>query len=704
MSTRFPTQFNLFTNLNNRLGTIAVNGHREYTEDEGVRHLISASGSDWLAEEQLARIFGRNEIQQKLLGDFVAEVRGEESVVIGDASLTLAVKGGPTITRALKQYGSDVDPDPRYLRSIVQVSLIAWCTQSSLARSLLDALRHREEGQPSTDHLPITLAGINKFLEVVREQTASFDWRVKIEEVRTKLLKRFPKAIPHNSDDGTLALIILQGCLDLLTFVQQHPRTYYLKLVLQPHHNSGIAMLCIWAYDLLGLNVEVAHRNGVAIFLGLKEDMKQVKIWIGEEDSVTLHRREDDQEVFRVRSDRDTEIVSLPRSALGCGYQLMIMRGHEGPSGLKRIDVARAAMLKCDSMLSELGYLNDDRKERLKLAVDFLFPRSQAKKTKTRGNTTTEMDDSKSKPLDDVLADRFRNEDPSQLKATKTGEVCHDPAICIASYLLAFSCVADLSAAEELQIHLGHCCESLSPVRNVPLHAMRSLMQNSFGEHGENAKNRLLSFSWAGWTCWNTSMMLPDPTKVVQGQISVRRGVPVIAGAPRRFIVGDSPDEELTKPTMQEVSWHLPQLPTRLECCFPKITASLCQREQDEQHGISIATSIKNDDSPVHTRRTLVHDKSTFLYPWRLLDSLAHDHVMVSIACGHPELDLGKTIKLRPDCHMCDPFMRRPEPAMSFPNTVLVVASAGNRWARWLAIQNACIAYGRDNIGSGWWC
>ena len=151
--------------------------------------------------------------------------------------------------------------------------------------------------------------------------------------------------------------------------------------------------------------------------------------------------------------------------------------------------------------------------------------------------------------------------------------------------------------------------------------------------------------------------------------------------------------------SIEEVSLPRPQLPARLECCFPDLFGTLHRRVDDEWLAISVQTIIGDEGSPANRGQTLMREASTTLYPQELLSCLAHKNVTVSQPCSHQNSRLGDPIDLYPDSHMCDVFLRTAGNVVFFPTTTLLVASAGNQWARWLGVKYACIRYGEDEIG-----
>lgn len=112
----------------------------------------------------------------------------------------------------------------------------------------------------------------------------------------------------------------------------------------------------------------------------------------------------------------------------------MIMKGHEG-DGSVRLDVARAAILKCQSMLSELKYPVDDGEKRIDLVIKFLLPPFQKQEPKKSATTTIQAYNREPRPMDEKLAEPFREHMPLDTKTTKIEEVCPDPTNCIASLI-----------------------------------------------------------------------------------------------------------------------------------------------------------------------------------------------------------------------------------------------------------------------------
>ncbi|KAL8730396.1 MAG: hypothetical protein Q9181_004672, partial [Wetmoreana brouardii] len=113
----------------------------------GVKQLVNLvralkrNGSDFLVEEDLARIFGRGKIEPSLEKDFrdVVKTGSFQSL---DANSTIALDAGPgaTLCRALKERF--------YMSCVIQLSFLVWMHQeTTLAAMLVENMLARYESQ-----------------------------------------------------------------------------------------------------------------------------------------------------------------------------------------------------------------------------------------------------------------------------------------------------------------------------------------------------------------------------------------------------------------------------------------------------------------------------------------------------------------------------------------------------------------------------
>ena len=338
----------------------------------------------------------------------------------------------------------------------------------------------------------------------------------------------------------------------MLTYVQHNSDTHLVKIGINGRYNSGIALLYVWAHDLLGLNLMIEESGSSDVMYGGPvEDDKQVMMTIGEEDSISLLRRNSSEEsrtsfygrntgeeVFRVTLQQQQDItISLPRPALGSGYQLMAMRGHRGPDGTVSGNFLNNMLFECDSMLARLGLAYQDGIDRTKGAINLLFPGLEVK-VHSSSSKTTQGDGSNTSRRVDRLAIRLSDLKEASRKVSKPNETCKDSDRCMASWLAAFSCLESPATAKDLPIHLGHLHQSAIEKVQAPITTIQRLLQHDFDDASDRCVGNTLGISWSGWTCLTTGMELPDPAGVRNGQLSVLRGTPVVDDTPRRLQSG----------------------------------------------------------------------------------------------------------------------------------------------------------------------
>ncbi|KAL8762425.1 MAG: hypothetical protein Q9194_007549 [Teloschistes cf. exilis] len=203
---------------------------------------LRQSGSDIVAEEDLANVFGRCKISSRLASSFKTVVAQSTSNVSLLEGIMLQGGPGPIVARAFK--------DSAYFSMVVQLSLLTWAfDRRQLAAGIADALHNRLRDAPSQTMVPSTpdILGILGVLRVCASQTAAFDWNMILDAV----------SVTQGYED--LPVKVLQGLLDMLPMVQTLPgdRMIHIEIPVGKDISSGTSALVIWAHHALGLTVLV---------------------------------------------------------------------------------------------------------------------------------------------------------------------------------------------------------------------------------------------------------------------------------------------------------------------------------------------------------------------------------------------------------------------------------------------------------------
>ncbi|KAI4107135.1 MAG: hypothetical protein L6R37_001836 [Teloschistes peruensis] len=207
---------------------------------------IQASGSDFVTEQDLAEVFGRNRVEPLFASTFRTAVK--QSLIheiSGIAELVIEGGAGPTVRRSLNE--------PGYFAMVVQLSLLTYThALSDLTRSLTKSFEQRAQGAPEYV-APPRYDNLMGALRAIREQTCGFMWELVISAIESKL---YPSIV---WTDGTLYTrrtvpqTILQGLLDSFTAVQHLPENTRLRI----RSCWGVPTIIVWAHQILGLTVHV---------------------------------------------------------------------------------------------------------------------------------------------------------------------------------------------------------------------------------------------------------------------------------------------------------------------------------------------------------------------------------------------------------------------------------------------------------------
>ena len=223
---------------------------------------LRKTNSDIIVEEDLASVFGRARIVPELQTLFKNNLLKNTRIVplIHDFPIQLTSCSGPTVDRAL------TDRDPRYLRTVIQLSFLCrWYTHDGLASALSHCLERRSG-------LLISSESIKGTLETCSSQTNVAFWDTYVHAVETKL------RLQHVSMDGLytsdqqginrsmdgMSVTSLLAAMDYFFLIQSLPEDR--RMVSRTL--KGIVPLVVWAHYILGLCVRVDSDGGNSVTFG----------------------------------------------------------------------------------------------------------------------------------------------------------------------------------------------------------------------------------------------------------------------------------------------------------------------------------------------------------------------------------------------------------------------------------------------------
>ncbi|KAL8839888.1 MAG: hypothetical protein Q9170_001568 [Blastenia crenularia] len=216
---------------------------------------LQASGSDFITEQDLAEVFGRNRLEPRFASTFRTAVRTSVIHKVADiAELVIEGGAGPTVRRSLNE--------PAYFATVVQLSLLTWTHElTDLAKALAKAFERRVEG--ATEYVAIPrFDAIKGTLRACREQTSGFMWELILSAVEAKLYGHITATDCLLYKMRTIPTIVLQALMDAFTAVQHLPENTLLRI----RSMQGIPSIIVWAHNVLGLTVKVITKRGQYVF------------------------------------------------------------------------------------------------------------------------------------------------------------------------------------------------------------------------------------------------------------------------------------------------------------------------------------------------------------------------------------------------------------------------------------------------------
>lgn len=524
-------------NLSVELTKLVPFGPLINTASRGLINLVRElhkSGSDIVAEQDLAEILGRNRIESKFASSFRTAVRKSTIHRLSEAvEIVLEAGAGPTVKRGLTEQA--------YSSMIIQLSLLTWTHElDSLARALAKALERRVQGSDGYHEFPAqeTLKGT---LRACREQTSGFMWELMFGAVEIQL-----KDVGYTSGptySRPIPFTILQALLDVFTAVQYFPDEKVLRIV----PGTGVVTIVVWAHYLLGLTVGV-HKGGESICFG--QGHEQVLIDCGLQatrtNSPCIALLNATQQVqFSLTPDPAQEPVLEPacrHPALGYGNRILsfdveddtVIRELAHRVVASCLIVVKEAVLQGESSYGDRFLVPSRRRildsgfllfEDLNYDPSYLDPILQEPcllRSSWESPTVSAL-------TERILGAQYRAKKPKVEKTFR--RLCY--------ILLTFVNVLDVTACSELplDIHPGLANKAeqigLPTVSETFDTLARLLLGTQYDE--ERVKNAALVSSW-GWSIFLSSISSHDPSQLLP-EISIRHGVPCRFGERKQWIL-----------------------------------------------------------------------------------------------------------------------------------------------------------------------
>ncbi|KAL8664615.1 MAG: hypothetical protein Q9202_002885 [Teloschistes flavicans] len=207
---------------------------------------IQASGSDFITEQDLAEVFGRNRVEPLFASTFRTAVKHSLiHEISGMAEMVIEGGAGPTVRRSLNE--------PGYFAMVIQLSLLTFTHDlSDLTRGLIKSFDQRAQG--AKEYVaPPRYDNLLGALRAIREQTCGFMWELVISAVESKLYPSIAWTDGTLYTRRTIPQNVLQGLMDSFTAIQHLPENTRLRI----SSYWGVPTIVVWAHQVLGLTVQV---------------------------------------------------------------------------------------------------------------------------------------------------------------------------------------------------------------------------------------------------------------------------------------------------------------------------------------------------------------------------------------------------------------------------------------------------------------
>ena len=502
---------------------------------------IQKSGSNYLTETQLAAVFGRTLIQPQFADKFRRLV-GTPGVYNFNSLLRLVLESGPgpTIKYAFER-GNDA-----YLSMVVHMSLFAFVYSE---KSLTDALSNALEDMTSKEAPDVprsdTLRGT---IRSITEQACGFNWEIWLASIEATLDKKLKWSYP--GEWKGLPYTILAGLIKVLPLVYRFPESYILDVKSRP----GTSFLVLWAYELLGLSVEVKYEDERILF---GERPASVFIDAGpseKPDVVLLKESNDARPIEWSRSDDHLWIPFLAaanRHTLK-GFGAKCIRMHHRSHWLEQLDLQRAAnevaKVSCHAAFSLLN-TNIPRycltRQRVLSTIGMLFP------------STSIPDELTSTWTDEYL---MKWSDSVRLNNVNPFEADSWIYTTMSKITVALCAITDLEACQDAMLSLDEYT-SLKMVCNMDIESMTNALRilqvlvGSYDYTSESFRNSIYTeaaiVSGWGWSLCVSSFMGGDPSHLCP-TIHLIKGVPARSGERKSYVSDHSSSFHITQASIEE--------------------------------------------------------------------------------------------------------------------------------------------------------
>lgn len=527
-------------NLSVELTKLVPFGSLINTASRGLINLVRElhkSGSDIVAEQDLAEILGRNRIESKFASTFRTAVKKSTIHRLSEAAeIVLEAGAGPTVKRSMTEQA--------YSSMIIQLSLLTWTHElDSLARALAIALERRVRGSDGYHEFPDqeTLRGT---LRACREQTSGFMWELMCVAVETQL--KDVGYIQKPYDSRRIPCYILQALLDAFTAVQYFPEERLIRV----ESSEGVVTIVVWAHHLLGLTVGVQN-NGENIYFGQGHEQVLIdcELRATTTDTTCIALLDAAQEIhFSLTPDpaqEPTLEAACRHPALGFGDRVLSF-DIDDPTIIRGL--AHRIVASCLMTVKEA--VEQDQAGKIRYGDCLLIPSrrrildSGSLLFKDLDYNPLHFDQFLQEPC--LLRSEWKTSDIIQIMQGVLGPQYHEQKISIRKIfkklcyvLLTFANVLDITACAELPLdtytrltyneHIG------LPTISESFDNLARLLLGSSQYDEEKVKNAALLSSW-GWSIFLPSVTSHDPSQLLP-EICIRRGVPCRFGERKEWIL-----------------------------------------------------------------------------------------------------------------------------------------------------------------------
>ncbi|KAL8770865.1 MAG: hypothetical protein Q9209_003516 [Squamulea sp. 1 TL-2023] len=475
---------------------------------------LQASGSDFISEQDLAKVFGRNQVDALFASTFRTAVK--HSVIHEVSSIAeLIIEGGagPTVKRSLKE--------PGYFSMVVQLSLLTFTHElQSLTQGLTRAFERRAQG--AEEYVaPPRYDAMKGVLRSVREQTCGFMWELIISAVEHRL---YPNKNTFSTSNRAIGTDVLHGLLDSFTAVQHLPERTRLRITT----SHGIPTIVVWAHHVLGLTVKV-ELDEVFIF-----GEGQAVVYVNEQvidDAKVVLLNETNDHLFHLGSDIEDTLLQPVRRLPIRDYGTTVLRLYhcEPDTRDQMMHAVVAACIVCSRVWSEYRDLGKTS------PAGANNPRIQQSLPSVKGimSVSKMLFASNRIVLDGIDPDTCVA--PGDLGKSFPGG--HKISLRLAFLIFVLGMVQNLD--EEMLLHFDSLDEELympfrEPDPRSAFVALASLLQGHIFRPQDLATTSVVS-AW-GWTLCLAAVTSEELCQS-NGQFFFVRGVPVRRGERRRYIV-----------------------------------------------------------------------------------------------------------------------------------------------------------------------